>query len=178
MDIAEKTLNKNYIYKGKIINLRSDDVLLANNKTSKREIVEHPGGVGVAALTKENELLLVKQFRYAYTQQVLEIPAGKREAGEDPMLCGKRELSEETGGVAENFEFLGQIYPTPGYTDEIIHLYFAKNVTIAQAHPDENEFVEVVKIPFAEALQMVLNNQIKDAKTQIAILMINAKKKM
>lgn len=176
MKLEEKTVNKNYIYKGKIINLRVDDALLPNGKNAKREVVEHPGGVCVAALTKDNELLLVKQFRYPYAQEILEIPAGKREAGEDPLCCGKRELAEETGAQSDNFEFLGQIYPTPGYTNEIIYLYLAKDVTFFDAHPDEDEFVEVVKMPFEEALKKVLSNEIKDSKTQIAILMINAKK--
>lgn len=176
MKLEEKTLNKNYIYKGKIINLRVDDALLPNGNSAKREVVEHPGGVCVAALTKENELLLVKQFRYPYGQEILEIPAGKREAGEDPLCCGIRELAEETGAKSDNFEFLGQIYPTPGYTDEIIYLYLAKDVTFGNANPDDDEFVEVIKMPFEQALQKVLSNEIKDSKTQIAVLMINAKK--
>lgn len=176
MELKEKTLKKEYLYKGKIINLRLDDALLPNGKTAKREVVEHPGGVCVAALTKENELLLVKQFRYPYGQEILEIPAGKREAGEDPLCCGMRELAEETGAKSDSLELLGQIYPTPGYTDEIIYLYYAKDVTFADANPDEDEFVEVIKIPFEQALEMVLSNEIKDSKTQIAILMLNAKK--
>lgn len=178
MNLEEKTVNKNYVYNGKIINLRVDDALLPNGKIKKREIVEHPGGVCVAALTKDDELLFVKQFRYAYGKEILEIPAGKRERGEDPLACGMRELKEETGATSQSFEFLGQMYPTPGYTDEIIYLYFAKDVTFDDANPDEDEFVETIKIPFKKALQMVMDNEIKDAKTQIAILMINAKKQM
>ncbi len=178
METEEKTLNKNYIYNGKIINLRVDDALLPNGKNAKREVVEHPGGVCVAALTKEKELLLVKQFRYPYSKEILEIPAGKREENEDPVCCGMRELEEETGAVCKNLEFLGQIYPTPGYTNEIIYMYFAKDVSFLDAHPDDDEFVEVIKMPFEQALQMVISNEIKDAKTQIAILMINAKKQV
>lgn len=176
MELKEKTLNKNYVYKGKIINLRVDDAVIPNGKIKKREVVEHPGGVGVAALTKNDEILLVRQFRYPYGEEILEIPAGKREAGEDPLCCGKRELEEEAGATSESFELLSAMYPTPGYTDEVIYIYFAKDVEFTNAHPDDDEFVEVIKIPFEQALKMVLSNEIKDAKTQIAILMINAKK--
>lgn len=171
MNLEEKQLNKEYIYKGKIINLRKDTALLPNGKTEIREIVEHPGGVCVAALTENNEILFVKQFRYPYFEEVLELPAGKRNSKlENPLECGKRELKEETGATAQNFIFLGELYPSPGYCGEIIWLYAATKLSFGESCPDDNEFLEVTKIPLEEAVSMILNGEIKDAKTQAAIL--------
>lgn len=171
MNLTEKQLAKKYVYNGKIINLRVDDALLPNGKTALREVVEHPGGVCVAALTDQDEILLVKQFRYPYMEEILEIPAGKRDSKEEaPLECGKRELREETGTVAGEFVFLGELYPTPGYCDEVIYIYAAKNLTFGETDPDDDEFLAVIKMPFNEALERVLSGEIKDAKTQTAVL--------
>lgn len=171
MNLSEKQLNKKYIYNGKIINLRGDDALLPNGTTALREVVEHPGGVCVAALTDKSELLMVKQFRYPYMEEILEIPAGKRDSKDEaPLECGKRELKEETGAEAENFIFLGELYPTPGYCDEVIYIYAATGLTFGDTDPDEDEFLEVQKIPFGEVLERVMSGEIKDAKTQTAVL--------
>ena len=171
MNLSEKQLAKKYVYNGKIINLRVDDALLPNGKTALREVVEHPGGVCVAALTDQDELLLVKQFRYPYMEEILEIPAGKRDKRDEaPLECGKRELREETGAVAGEFVFLGELYPTPGYCDEVIYIYAAKNLTFGATDPDDDEFLDVIKMPFNEALERVLSGEIKDAKTQTAVL--------
>ncbi len=170
MNLEEKTLKKTYIYKGRIINLRADDAELPNGKTAKREVVEHPGGVTVAALTADNELMFVRQFRYPYSEVVLELPAGKLEPGEDPFKAGKRELREETGAVAEKYFDLGKFYPTPGYCNEIIHMYAAKNLTFTDLDPDEDEFLAVERIPLETAVEMVLRNEIRDGKTQAAVL--------
>ena len=170
MDLTEKPIAQQYIFKGKIINLRVDDALLPNGKRAKREVVEHPGGVCVAALTEKNELLFVEQFRYPYSEVVLELPAGKLEYGEDPLEAGKRELQEETGAAAKDYRSLGKLYPTPGYCGEIIHLYLATDLTFSAQHPDDDEFLELRRIPLAEAFQMVMENKIADAKTQVGIL--------
>ena len=171
MNLSEKQLAKKYVYNGKIINLRVDDALLPNGKTALREVVEHPGGVCIAALTDQDELLLVKQFRYPYMEEILEIPAGKRdERDEAPLECGKRELREETGAVAGEFVFLGELYPTPGYCDEVIYIYAAKNLTFGDTDPDDDEFLDVIKMHFNEVLERVLSGEIKDAKTQTAVL--------
>ncbi|MEE1198165.1 MAG: NUDIX hydrolase [Acutalibacteraceae bacterium] len=171
MNLTEKQLAKKYVYNGKIINLRVDDALLPNGKTALREVVEHPGGVCVAALTDQDEILLVKQFRYPYMEEILEIPAGKRDKRDEaPLECGKRELREETGAVADEFVFLGELYPTPGYCDEVIYIYAAKNLTFGETDPDDDEFLDVIKMPFNEALERVLSGEIKDAKTQTAVL--------
>jgi ADP-ribose pyrophosphatase len=170
MDLTEKPVKQDYIYKGKIINLRVDDALLPNGTTAKREIVEHPGGVCVAALTDNNELMFVEQFRYPYFEVVLELPAGKLEYGEDPFEAGKRELREETGATASEYEDLGKLYPTPGYCGEIIHMYLAKNLSFGEQDLDSDEFLEVKKIPLEKAFRMVMNNEIRDSKTQVGIV--------
>lgn len=169
MDLTEKPVKQDYIYKGKIVNLRVDDALLPNGTTAKREIVEHPGGVCVAALTDNNELMFVEQFRYPYFEVVLELPAGKLEYGEDPFEAGKRELREETGATASEYEDLGKLYPTPGYCGEIIHMYLAKNLSFGEQDLDSDEFLEVKKIPLEKAFRMVMNNEIRDSKTQVGI---------
>ena len=171
MELTEKTLREEYIYNGRIIRLRRDDAQLPNGETATREVIEHNGGVCVAALTDDDELLMVRQFRYPYKETLLEIPAGKRDSiNEDPFECGLRELSEETGATAKDFYFLGKLYPSPGYCGEIIWMYAAKNLTFGESHTDEDEFLEVEKIPLEKAVNMVLSGEITDAKTQTAIL--------
>lgn len=171
MNLTEKTLTQEYRFHGRIIHVRTDTVELPNGQIAGREVAEHPGGVCVAALTEEKELLFVRQFRYPYKEVVLELPAGKRDrADEDPLECGKRELLEETGATAKDYVSLGRVYPTPGFCNEVIHLFLARGLSFGEAQPDEDEFVEVERIPLETAVAMVMNNEIPDAKTQIAIL--------
>ena len=171
MNLTEKQLTKEYIFKGRVINLRRDTALLPNNTTATREVIEHNGGVCVAALTDNDEVLFVRQFRYPYMEEILEIPAGKRDsADEDPLLCGKRELKEETGATAKKFIPLGELYPTPGYCGEIIWMFAATGLDFGQTCPDDDEFLEVEKIPLNKAVEMILNGEIKDAKPQAAVL--------
>ena len=170
MKLEETTVNKNYVYNGRIINLRRDDALLPDGKPCIREVVEHNGGVCIAALTDDDELIFVRQFRYPYMDILLELPAGKLEKGEDALPAGKRELLEETGFEAEEYEFLGKFYPSCGYTDEIIWLYLAKNLTFKGQNLDEDEFINLERIPLEKAAEMVMNNEIPDGKTQAAIL--------
>ena len=156
MNLTEKQLTKEYIFKGRVINLRRDTALLPNNTTATREVIEHNGGVCVAALTDNDEVLFVRQFRYPYMEEILEIPAGKRDsADEDPLLCGKRELKEETGATAKKFIPLGELYPTPGYCGEIIWMFAATGLDFGQTCPDEDEFLEVEKIPLNKAVEMI-----------------------
>ncbi len=177
MNLEEKQLKKEYIYNGRIINLRKDEALLPNGNTALREVIEHPGGVCVAALTNENEVLMVRQFRYPYSEVVLEIPAGKRDHGnEEPLECGIRELKEETGAVAEKFIPLGELYPSPGYCGEIIWLYAATGLHFEESNPDEDEFLTVERIPLDTAVEMIMNGEIKDAKTQAAVLKLKVLK--
>lgn len=177
MNLSEKPLSADYKYRGRIINLRVDTAELPNGATATREVVEHPGGVCVAALTEDGCLLFVRQFRYPYQTVLLELPAGKLDPGEDPLEAGKRELREETGAKASRYESLGTLYPSPGYCGEIIHLYAASGLTSGETAPDEDEFLEVEKIPLEEAARMVLEGEIPDAKTQAAVLKVYMKMK-
>ena len=173
MNLEEKTLTQEYRFRGRIINLRTDTAELPNGTVAGREVVEHPGGVCVAPLTDTGELLFVRQYRYPYQEVLLELPAGKRDRnGEDPLECGRRELLEETGATAIRYRSLGQVYPSPGYCDEVIHLYLAEGLSFGEAQQDEDEFVEVERIPLDRAVAMVMNGEITDAKTQIAVLKI------
>ena len=170
MELTEKTLSSKSVFDGRILHITLDEVELPDGKKSKREVVNHPGGVTVAALDEENRLLFVKQFRYPYKEVVLELPAGKLEKGSTPLENGKRELMEETGAEGYSYISLGQLYPSPGYTSEIIHLYACKVKSQGSSNPDDGEFLNVEKIPLDKAVEMVLNNQIPDAKTQVAVL--------
>ena len=171
MNLAEKTLEKNTIYTGRIITVRNDTALLPNGKTAGREVVEHPGGVTIAALTPEGELLFVRQYRYPYGEELLELPAGKLEQGEDPFEAVKREQREETGTVGEHYISLGNVYPTPGYCGEIIRLWACRaSGSTGELQLDEDEFLATERLPLDKAVEMVLNNEIPDAKTQIGIL--------
>lgn len=166
----EKNISSEPIYCGHVLTLRRDTVQIQNGKTATREVIEHNGGVTVAALTEQNELLMVRQLRYPYGEVLLELPAGKREGSEDPLVCGKRELREETGATGRNYCSLGCLYPTPGYCNEIIWMFLCRVESIGVPDPDEDEFLEVERIPIEKAVQMVMNNEIPDAKTQIAVL--------
>lgn len=172
MDLTEKQLSAEYIFRGKIINLRVDEALLPNGKTAKREVVEHNGGICIVPLTENNEVLMVEQYRYPYSEVVLEIPAGKRDGDEEPLAGGIRELKEETGATAEKFTFLGELYPTPGYCGEIIYMYLATGLSYGETDPDDDEFLNIKKIPLEKAVDMIMNGEIKDAKTQTAILKV------
>ena len=169
-NLSEKTLSSRLVYDGRVIKYYLDTVELPNGKTAEREIVRHSGGVCIAPLDDDNNLFFVRQFRYPYKEEVLELPAGKLEKGMTPLENGKRELLEETGAEGYSYISLGQVYPSPGYTDEIIHLYACRVSSVGESRPDEDEFLNVEKIPLDKALEMVLNNQIPDAKTQITVL--------
>ena len=172
MDLTEKTLKSETVFKGRIITVKKDIALLPDGSQAGREYITHPGGVCVVPLTDENEILMVRQYRYPYSEVVLEIPAGKKDIGEDPFTTGKRELKEETGAIAQEYIDLGQLYPSPGYCGEIIWMYGAKGLDFGKVSPDEDEFLEVEKVPLDKALEMILSGEIKDAKTQAAILKI------
>lgn len=172
MDLTEKQISAAYLYRGKVVSLRVDEAELPNGRHAKREVVEHNGGVCVVPLTDQNEILMVEQFRYPYGEVVLEIPAGKREGTEPPLECGIRELREETGATAEQFTFLGELYPSPGYCGEIIYMYLATGLRFGESKPDEDEFLNLKRIPLEQSVEMILKGEIKDAKTQTAILKV------
>lgn len=169
MDLTEKTVNKNYIYKGKILNLRVDDILLPDGKPAKREIVEHSGGSAVYC-EKDGKVLFVRQFRYPYKKVIYEIPAGKLNVGENPETTAIRELEEECGIKAEKVTETFKIYPSPGYTEEIIYIYKAEGLTETAVKLDEGEYLTSCWIEKEEAFLMVEKGEIQDAKTVIALL--------
>lgn len=160
------------IFSGKVITVHHDDVVLSDGRKSQRECVDHPGGVAVIGFTEDNEVLLVRQFRYPYKETIYEIPAGKLEKGEDPFEAGKREFREETGAIAEEYIWLGEVYPTPGYTNEIIRLYAARNISFVDQSLDDGEMLQVCKMKFDELIRRIMSGEIKDAKTIIAALKV------
>ncbi len=170
MNFEEKTVDSTVYFEGKVIKMKVDTVVLPTGDRATRELVNHPGGVGIIAIDNDNFVYMVRQYRKPYEEMVFEIPAGKLNYGEDPFECGKRELKEETGVTAENFDCLGVYYPTPGFCDEKITLYLATNLQKGNTNPDEDEFLEVEKHHIDDLYNMVMNNEIHDAKTAIAIL--------
>lgn len=170
MELTEKTISSETIFKGTIIHVRRDTVELPNGKGAFREVVDHPGGVCVLALDEENRVLVVSQYRYPYQKVLREVPAGKLEAGEDPKEAAIRELREETGAAAGTFEPLGELYPSPGYCGEIIRMYLARDLTFGGADLDDDEFLNLERVPFWELVQQVLSGEVKDAKTIAAVL--------
>ncbi len=171
MKFTEQTLNKNYQYKGKILNLRRDDVILPNGNTAVREMVEHSGGSAIVC-ERDGKILMVRQFRYPYRQEVWEIPAGKLNQGEDPAETAIRELEEEGGVKAEKVKKLFDVYPTPAYTNEVIRIYEAVNVSDTKAHLDEDEFLSAEWIDKNVLKNMIRNGEINDAKTLIALMYV------
>ena len=170
MNLKEQQLSYEYKFKGRIVKLRVDRARLPDGQEVGREVIEHPGGVTVAALTEQNELLFVRQFRYPFQCETLELPAGKLEPGEEPFEAMKREQEEETGTWSEQYVFLGEIYPTPGYCNGILRLWACPISGTCRMHLDEDEFLEVERIPLETAYQMALSNQLPDAKTQLGVL--------
>lgn len=161
----ETTENVQGIFSGRVITVHEDTVTLVDGQEAKRELVDHPGGVGIVGLTDDNEILLVRQFRAPYKETIYEIPAGKLEKGEDPREAGIREFKEECGAEAEVFEPLGEIYPTPGYTNEIIRLFYATGLTFGDQSLDEDEFLDVKKFKLDDCVRRIMSGEIKDAKT-------------
>ena len=169
MEFKEKTLKKSYVYKGKILSVRKDDIVLPDNTPAIREVVEHSGGSAIYC-EKDGKILLVKQFRYPYAEQLYEIPAGKLNAGESPEQTAIRELEEEGGIKAEKVEKMFDIYPTPAYTNEIIRIYKATEFVETKICLDKDEFLTSEWIDKYEVKKMIENGLIKDAKTIVAVL--------
>ncbi len=167
MIYEEKTVSTKRIYDGIVVNLRVDTVELPDGKTALRDIVEHPGGVGIVAITDDNKILMVKQYRKPIEKAILELPAGKLDKNEDIEECGRRELEEETGYKTREFTYLGYMYPSPGFDDEVTHLYLARGLYKGEVHLDEDEYLDVYKYDISEIKTMIMNNEINDAKTVI-----------
>ncbi|ENR2669463.1 NUDIX hydrolase [Staphylococcus pseudintermedius] len=168
MHFEEKTISKESIYKGKIIEVEKHKVSLPNNETAYREVVKHNGAVAICALTPDQQVILVKQYRKALEQELLEIPAGKLEPGEDRESAAMRELEEETGYKVKKLTLIGEVYGTPGFSNEKISVYFADNLVEGKVNLDEDEFVEKVLYSLDDVKKAVEARTIEDAKTFIA----------
>ena len=166
----EKLVQSKTIYRGSAVGFLVDNVRLPSGRAAVREYLDHPGAVGVVAFVEENRVLMVRQYRYAVRRVTLELPAGKLDSGESPIQCVKRELKEETGYTARRFVPLLRYWPTPAFANEELHLFAAAGLTPGRSKPDEDECIEVEKIPFKKALQMVRSGRIKDSKTVVGLL--------
>lgn len=171
MDLKEKKLTSALVYDGVLLKLYRDDVALPDGEKSVREWIDHPGAAAVIPLVEDGQVLLVRQFRYPIGRETLEIPAGKLDPGESPRECAKRELQEETGFSGEDFIRIGAFVTTPAFTNEVIHLFLARNLTDGTAATDFDEFINTVKLPLDEVLKRIEDGTIMDAKTIIAFLL-------
>lgn len=169
-ELTEATVSSEEIFHGKIVHLFRDQVRLPNGKITTREVMRHPGAAAVVPLTEEGNVILVRQYRYPFAQVMLEIPAGKLDPGEDPLVCARRELTEETGYEAEEFVSLGVFYPSVAVMDEQIHLYLARKLTFRATSPDADEFLNVEQRPLSAMVEAVMRGDVPDGKTQAAIL--------
>lgn len=170
MDYTETRLDGETKYEGVIVNVYLDKVQLSDGSLSKREVVEHPGGVTILPIDEEGYCYMVRQFRYPMQRMMLEAPAGKLERGEDIRLCAERELSEETGFTADELIYMGGFCTSPGFSTEVLHVYLALGLHAGESHPDEGEFLNVEKIKLSELVDMTMRNEIDDGKTVIAVL--------
>lgn len=165
----EKTIEQKEIFNGQVVKLTLHTIVMPDGKQATREVINHPGGVAVLAVDEQNQIYLVKQFRKPLEKEILEIPAGKLHPGEDPFECAVRELKEETGLSAKSWSKITSYYTTPGFTDEVLHVYLATELTVGTACPDEDEILSLVVMPFAQALEKVASGEICDGKSIIAL---------
>ena len=170
MEYIERPVGSVEKYKGIIVRVRLDDAELYTGKVVKREVVEHPGGVTILPVDEDGSCYMVRQFRYPFGRMMLEAPAGKLEYGEDHRECAVRELSEETGFTADELVYLGGCCTSPGFSTEVLHIYLALGLHAGECHPDQDEFLNVEKIPLSELSRMVMAGEIDDAKTIVAVL--------
>ncbi|UJL48254.1 NUDIX hydrolase [Virgibacillus sp. NKC19-16] len=172
----EKTIKTDEIYSGKVVQLQVDDVTLPNGENAKREIIKHPGAVAVIALTKDNKIVFVEQYRKPLEKSLIEIPAGKLEEGESPEITAVRELEEETGYTTNELSFVTSFYTSPGFADELMYIYITDQLELVEeiVNGDDDEFVEIVELSLDEAKQYVEEERIHDAKTNYAILYLHA----
>lgn len=170
MELYEKTVSSEIQFKGVIVEVRVDQIELPNGKPATREVVAHPGGVAILPLHDDGTVTVVRQFRYPFGQVITELPAGKRDSGEDHRLCALRELEEETGYTPAELTYLGAILVSPGYSDEVLHMYLARGLRPGACHPDEDEFLERARVPFDALLKEIMDGTIQDAKTVAAVL--------
>ncbi len=167
--MSEEILHGEYLYRGKLLNLRVNEVRLPNNNIAIREIVEHRGAAVIVALDDQQRVLMVRQYRSAAGKYLLEVPAGTLDSGEDPARCATRELKEETGYQAAQWEPLGYFYASPGFSTEKMYLFLARQLTLLEASPEDDEDIAVELVPLAQALDWVASGEIVDAKTIVGL---------
>ena len=170
MKLFEETVTSEVLFQGRIVTLRRDTARLENGKTVGREVVEHPGGVCVLALESDGTAYTVRQFRYPFAAVVEELPAGKLDGPEDHEKAARRELSEEVGAEAGDLTYLGRLLPSPGFCNEVLHMYLARDLRHGAQHPDEDEFLEVERTPLPVLLERVMAGEIVDAKSVATLL--------
>ena len=173
MEYYEKKIDGEVKYEGVIVNVHLDRAELHNGTVVRREVVEHPGGVCVVPLFDDGTVIMEWQYRRPFDTNTYEIPAGELYPGEDPLVCGKRELEEETGYCAKKYTYLGKMLPTPGFCGEIVHMYLAQDIYEGSMNRDEDEFMEIERVPLETLVDKVLTGEIIDAKTCIALLKVN-----
>ena len=166
----ERTLHTERIYQGRLVGLRVDTVELPSGRKTKREIVEHGGVAAIVAIDSEDNVLLVRQYRKPVERALLEIPAGGMEPGEDALVCARRELEEETGFSAERWEELGFFYTSPGFCTEQMHLYLATELRPAENAADDDENIELVRVPLASVPELIASGEVCDAKSIAGLL--------
>jgi len=168
--LIEKKVDSKTLFEGVIFNVERQKVLLPNGKDAIRDIVVNPNAAAVVAIDNDNNVIMVKQFRATVGKVLLEIPAGKLDKGEDPLKCASRELREETGYTSKDIKFLFAPLVSPGFATEHIHIFMATDLTLGKVDPDEDEFVETVKIPITKVIDMIMNGEIEDSKTVSGVL--------
>ena len=166
----EKVVSSKTLYRGKLLDLRLDEVLLSSGRRVRREIVVHPGASAILPIIEPGKILMVRQYRHPVGEVLLEIPAGTLRPGEDPMACAARELEEETGYRAENLTHLATIYPAPGYSSEILHIYLARDLRRGVQAPEMDEDISVMEMSVDQVLDGIRDGRIRDSKTIVAIL--------
>lgn len=170
MELTEKMVAREEKFAGHIVTLHVDAITLPNGKSATREVVTHPGGVGILPLHEDGTVTVVRQFRYPFERVVTEIPAGKLDAGEAHRVCALRELEEEVGLVPEKLTYLGVHLASPGFCNEVLHLYLAQGLCEVPRHPDEDEFLEVFRVPLTTLVEQAMDGTLEDAKTVLAVL--------
>lgn len=169
--MSSKTIQSELIYQGKVFSIRQDQVELSNGKTMKLDIVQHHGAVVILPVDEDKNIWFVRQYRHPAGEHLLELPAGTLNPGELPLACAQREIREETGMTAAHIVPIGEFYNAPGYSTEYLYIYLATNLTAAPLPPDEDEIIDVVKIPVKQAYELALQGQLRDAKTLATLLL-------
>ncbi len=167
-----KTITSKIQFKGWRLEVRTDEIQHPEGKVVSRDVVVHPGAVAIVARPSDDDVILIRQYRHATGEELIELPAGTKEEGEDPRVTAQRELTEETGYVAQTLHQIAQFYTAPGFTSELMHVFEAHGLTPGNQQLEEDEFIDVIRVHRDEALQMIDDGRIRDAKTIVGLLMV------